>query len=336
MLDEFQHISMRALSNLTPTTNTAGNPLILCAGTPPTPEDNGEAFKMRRKAALEGISADSLYVEFSADPNADLDDRRQWVKANPSFPSRTPERAFLLNRKVLDDGSFRREFLGIWNDSADLVQRVIMPDEWGATAVPEPPTEGTKALGIKFSADGSRVAVSGAIKPATGPIHVELSGAHSGSMSAGTADLVKWLTIDEKLPERWKNYAAIVVDGKSHAGALVNALIEAGVAKRAIVTPTWPEVATANSMLLEAVIQRTMTHLDTPDPKPGERDQRVLDASVAQSSKKVRGVEGAWSFACPADPGSEVPVSSAALAHWGAKTTKRRPGRGSSKVVVMG
>ena len=65
--------------------------------------DNAEAFTMRRKAAIEGISSDTLYVEFSADDDANLDDRKQWAKANPSFPKRTPERAFLLNRKILDD-----------------------------------------------------------------------------------------------------------------------------------------------------------------------------------------------------------------------------------------
>ena len=116
VLDEFQHISMRALSNLTPTTNTADNPLILCAGTPPSEHDNAEAFTMRRKAAIDGISTDTVFVEFSADSDADLDDRKQWAKANPSFPKRTPERAFLLNRKILDDESFRREFLGIWDE----------------------------------------------------------------------------------------------------------------------------------------------------------------------------------------------------------------------------
>jgi hypothetical protein len=125
VLDEFQHITMRALSNLTPTTNTAENPLILCAGTPPAPHDNAEAFSMRRKAALEGISSDTLFVEFSADQDADSNDRKQWAKANPSFPKRTPERAFLLNQKVLDDENFRREFLGIW-DADD--RRSIMPN----------------------------------------------------------------------------------------------------------------------------------------------------------------------------------------------------------------
>jgi hypothetical protein len=153
VLDEFQHISMRALSNLTPTTNTAENPLILCAGTPPAPHDNAEAFAMRRKAAIEGVSQDTLYVEFSADKGADLDDRKQWAKANPSFPKRTPERAFLLNRKVLDDENFRREFLGIW-DEVTKSRSPIKASIW-ANAVDVGPADGSKpaALGVDMSHD---------------------------------------------------------------------------------------------------------------------------------------------------------------------------------------
>ena len=150
VLDEFQHISMRALSNLTPTTNTAENPLILCAGTPPSPHDNGEAFTMRRKSAIAGISSDTFYVEFSADPDADLDDRKQWAKANPSFPKRTPERAFLLNRKVLDDESFRREFMGV-HDEANTGG--IMPkwDDRGNVKVERP---ASLVVGLAGDVDG--------------------------------------------------------------------------------------------------------------------------------------------------------------------------------------
>jgi len=116
VLDEFQHITARALANLAPTTNTSDNPLILCAGTPPSPEVSGEAFMQRRSAALGGMSDDTLYVEFSADQDADPTDRRQWAKANPSFPKRTGERAFLLLRKMLAEDDFRREALGIWDE----------------------------------------------------------------------------------------------------------------------------------------------------------------------------------------------------------------------------
>lgn len=129
VLDEFQHITGRALANLAPTTNTADNPLILCAGTPPGPEVSGEAFTTRRSSALDGLANDSLYVEFAADDDADPSDRRQWAKANPSFPKRTPERSILLLRKILDEDDFRREALGVW-DQVSRHQPIVSPSEW--------------------------------------------------------------------------------------------------------------------------------------------------------------------------------------------------------------
>lgn len=129
VLDEFQHITSRALANLAPTTNAADKPLILCAGTPPGPEVRGEAFTMRRIAALSGLANDAVYVEFSADPDADLDDRKQWAKANPSFPKRTPERNILLLRKLFDEDDFRREALGIW-DEVSRHSAIVAPGAW--------------------------------------------------------------------------------------------------------------------------------------------------------------------------------------------------------------
>lgn len=148
VLDEFQHITSRALANLAPTTNTSNNPLILCAGTPPGPEVSGEAFRSRRMAALQGMSDDTLYVEFSADPDADPDDRRQWAKANPSFPKRTKERAFLLLRKMLDPADYLREALGIWDERN--TKPLLMP-AWPlckTAAQPEP-----AALGLAMDLD---------------------------------------------------------------------------------------------------------------------------------------------------------------------------------------
>lgn len=318
VFDEAQILGIKALEDMVPATNQARNPhgaLVFFIGTPPRPIDDGEAFTAKRKRALSGKAKDMFYVELSADKGASLDDLEQIAKANPSFPTRTPLESILrMKENIPDEGSQRREMMGIWDDDADLISRVIMADEWEATEVDAPPANGIKSLGVKFSADGSRVAVAGALRPTTGPIHVELVGDHSGAMSAGTAALADWIA------GRWQNYAAIVVDGKSHAGAFVNALIDGGVSKRVIVTPTWPEVATSNAMLLEAVIQKQMTHLAT-------EGQAVLDHSVEVSSKKIRGTEGAWSWDCPAEPGDAVPVGAASLALWGAKTSKRKPGR---------
>lgn len=316
VMDEAQILSDKAMSNMLATMNTSHFGLHLYIGTPPKPEDMSEAFTRMRTEALAGTLTDGAWIEFGADKDADSGDRKQWRKANPSFPHRTPAESMLRMKRKLTEADWLREGMGIWDDDADLIARVIMPDEWDATAVPGPPSSGVKSLGIKFSPDGSLVAVSGALKH-QGGIHVELVGAHTGTMAAGTAPLAAWIA------ERWRNYAAIVVDGKSHAGAFVDKLLELGVSKRAIVTPTWPEVAAGNAMFLEAIIGRTATHLHDPDKPDG---QKVLDDSVAVTSKKAR-VDGSWNWDCPSDPGGEVPIASAALAHWGAKTSKRVPGR---------
>ena len=62
-----------------------------------------------------------VYVECSADPDCDVNDRDQWAIANPSFPHRTPLQSMLRLRKQLkNDDSWRREALGVWDDDAEV------------------------------------------------------------------------------------------------------------------------------------------------------------------------------------------------------------------------
>lgn len=123
VFDEAQILSEKALEDMVPATNQSRQPsgaLLFFMGTPPRPTDPGEEFKNRRRMALKGESEDMLYVEFSADPDAKLDDHAQWRIANPSFPKRTPVASMKRMRANLtDDDSFRREALGIWDDDDD-------------------------------------------------------------------------------------------------------------------------------------------------------------------------------------------------------------------------
>lgn len=117
VFDEGQILSQKSLDDMVPSTNVSPNPLILFMGTPPKPTDPSEAFTAMRESALSGKSDDLLYVEVSADPDADPEDREQWARANPSYPHRTREAAILRMRKILNDlDSFLREGLGIWDD----------------------------------------------------------------------------------------------------------------------------------------------------------------------------------------------------------------------------
>ena len=75
VLDEAQILTEAAMSDMAPTTNHATNPQVILMGTPPKPTDPCEVFTDLRRTALEGDAESLLYVEFSADPAADLDDR---------------------------------------------------------------------------------------------------------------------------------------------------------------------------------------------------------------------------------------------------------------------
>jgi len=121
VFDEAQILSERALEDMVPATNQAKHPagaLLFYMGTPPRPVDPGDVFRGKRDRALSGKSMDQVYVELSADEDADPDDREQWAKGNPSFPLRTPAEAMQRMRENTgSDDAFRREALGIWVDT---------------------------------------------------------------------------------------------------------------------------------------------------------------------------------------------------------------------------
>jgi hypothetical protein len=320
VFDEAQILTQKALDDMVPATNVSANPLILMMGTPPKPTDPSEAFTTRRREALAGKSQDAMFLEFSADPDADLKDRAQWRKGNPSYPHRTPESSMLRMWRQLGDESFRREGLGIWDEAA-LDASALSADAWADLAIPASkiPTEGRKCFAARFTMDGSRVALAAAMRPKDGPVHVE--GIKLASMSDGLGWLVDYLEA------RWRETAQIVVEGKAGAGWLVAALREAGVPAKVIWTPTADQAVTAHAMLPEAITQKAITHIG----------QDELDDEVGWATKRKIGNLGGFGWAAP--EGQTVALLDAVtLAHWAARTTRRRPrgsSSGRSRVVVM-
>lgn len=310
VLDEAQILTEDAMSDMVPATNAAANGLVFMMGTPPRPKDPGEVFAGRRRDALDG-DTDTLYVEFSADENASLEDRKQLAIANPSYPHRTSEAAIQRMRKLLgSDDSFKREAYGIWDDAA-LAKKAIDARGWDALAIKpdDVPNDGVRVFAVRFSIDGSAVALAAAIKPPDGPIHIE--GIRLAPMGDGTGWLIDWLL------ERHDKAAQIVVDGKSGVGYLVNALREGGVPKSVILTPSTDEAITAHVMIESGIRAREFTH----------RGQTVLDEQAKDAVKRKIGATGGFGWAPSDDSKSVALFDAATLAHWGAKTTKRRPGR---------
>lgn len=312
--DEAQRLRSTALADMLPTTNQAKHihgALTFFIGTPPRPENDGDEFLARRTKALEGRLTNGIYIEMSADDNGDLNDPKQWERANPSYPHRTPHEAMLRLRENLNnEGDWRREAMGVW-DKTSSGSRFISAADWTATEVTGAPTEGVRAFGVAFSIDGSRVSLAGALRHESG-VYVEPIEALSGATEAGVALMSAWLA------ERWRTVAEIHIAGPD-AKVMYDALREAGVPERVVKAVTTPDYFAACSSLVDGIRDRTLTH-----PKADETD--VLNASVAVCDRKVRAT-GLWGWEATTEDGDETPIEAASLAYRAAKTTKRRPGR---------
>lgn len=154
VFDEAQRLRDQTRMDMVPATNRARNPsgaLLFYIGTPPRPNDDGDAFGSLRAEALDG-DEDIFYVELSADSDADPDDHEQWAKANPSYPVHTPLESMLRMRKHLgSDEAWMREALGIWDAQAS--NGVIPPQSWQAQADPESVPVDSFALGVEVGPD---------------------------------------------------------------------------------------------------------------------------------------------------------------------------------------
>ena len=306
VLDEAQILTLKAMEDMVPATNAAPNGLVFMMGTPPRPVDPGEVFTERRESALSGEDKDVFFVELSADEDANPNDRGQWALANPTFPHRTSEQAFQRMRKLLGSvESFKREALGIW-DKRSAGAKAFKRSRWESLVAT--PSDGVRSFGVKFSPDGSHVALAGAVKNDDG-IHVE--GIRQATMGEGTQWLVDFLV------ERARDAAQIVVDGKSGVGYLVNALRAEGVGKSVIVTPALDQVVAAHAMFERAVVEGTLTHSGQPE----------LDGQALDAVRRKIGNAGGFGWEHPVEGETVVLLDAVTLAFWGARTSKRVPGR---------
>ena len=317
VFDECQILTEKALDDMIPATNAADNALVLYMGTPPKPTDQAEVFKARRREALSGTAEDMVFVEVSADADADSDDRAQWRKANPSYPHRTPESAILRMKRQLGDESFRREGLGIWDDDMPG-SRLISAREWADTGVLEPPADGLRSFGVAFSRDGSRLALAGCVKHADG-LHVELVDHFEGDVDDGIAALADWLA------ERKDVTAQIVMAGAAGAPVLYQALRDRGVPKPVLLVASTAQYQAGNAMFHDGIKDGSVTHTAI-------EGQARLDASIAVCDK-VAARNGGWGWKATTHDGDETPVEAASAAVYGARTSKRKPGRKAEVIL---
>jgi hypothetical protein len=275
VFDEAQILTEAAIDDMVPATNVAANPLIIYVGTPPKPTDPGEVFTRHRVEALSGESTDELYVELSADADADALDREQWAKANPSYPHRTTERAMLRMLKNLTPDAFLREGLGIWDELGKLGP--ISPAAWRKCLDAASARAGAPALAVDVSPDRSHAAVSMAALNAEGLPMIQVVRHGPG---------VDWVAKHVGAIVKDKDATCVVVDSVGPVSNLKDDIAEA-IEGVPLLVMTTGDVCDAWASLYDAVT-------DSRGPQVRHLGQAELDEALKAATVRMIGTRKAW------------------------------------------
>lgn len=327
VFDEAQILTEKALEDMVAATNQSrqeSGALLFFMGTPPRPTDPGEEWLARREDALTtkpegevvGLSDDMVYVEFSADRDADPDDQKQWAKANPSFPHRTPLESMLRMRKQLkNEDSFKREALGIY-DAADSA-RVIDELSWGNVKDPASMPVERLTLAVDVAPDRSLASIGFAGLRADGVWHVELDDQRKNT--DWVAPVVSALAAKNRLHAVVVDEMSGLVEKRKGRNYLVGTDVVVTLA-----AAEGRDMAIACGKFFDSVMDGTVRHTDQPQ------------LNVALSVARKRPLAGAWAWNRKDGASDISPVVAATLALWGAqKDDVERPTRRPSERTAV-
>lgn len=318
VFDEAQEFTDEQAEAIVPTlaASPTGYRQLIYTGTPPSPSAPGTIFRNLRTTVVNNTSPDSLcWHEWSI---ADLPAKDATFESliddvyatNPAMGSRLDIEFAEAEFATMSLDGFARERLGWW--SAQKGASAISETLWRGLAITkeQAPTEGKKAFGVKFSPDGSLVSLCACRYPEEGNAFVECVGTSS------LADGIGWLSDFLATEEMEETTAAIAVDGKNGADALLDKLRDV-YPRQALFAPGTKGVVEASVIFEQALKEQTLNHWDGGS----KNAQAVLDNSALGAVKRPVGRDGGWAYGGD----DSAVIESAALAYWAAKTTNRDP-----------
>lgn len=305
IFDEAQELSIDAQASFIPAISASLNPQVIYAGTPPDPTADGTVFRSIRDKARAGETKSTAWFEFSVEEIGDVHDRTRWAETNPALGFRILESTIQAEVEQMAADTFARERLGWWTPIVEhKIDYAIDSDLWEACKSSDPKPEGKTAYGVKFSADGSMVALAGAVIPASGAARISLI--QYKPTGHGISWLANWLN------ERYSKASCVVIDGRNGVDVLVERIADTWKMKNSIVRPSSKDVIAATGTLTNALNERTVTWYYQQD---------ALKESALTSVK--RPISGGWGFGGD----NSAPIEAAALALWGAINSKRNPNK---------
>lgn len=304
-----QEAMLPVISAAADVTDTSGRPQQIYIGTPPGPACRGTVFSFMHKTAHSDDKGGAWWLEWSVVKDCGQITPSEVIdlayETNPAMGYRIAEKTVQNEFETMSRDGFARERLGWWAPTLSKTVDYAIPAElWDACRSEEKKPEGKTAYAVKFTADGSEVVLCGAVAPSEGPARVSLIERRPTGM--GTRWLADWLN------ERYNIASCAVIDGRNGADVLVDRIAEVWKMKNSVIRPSGRDVAAAAGLLYDSLAEKSVTWYFGQD---------ALRDSAVTSTK--RPVSGGWGFGGE-DP---APIEAAALALWGAKTSKRDPSR---------
>lgn len=168
VFDEAQELTSEQQASFIPAISASRNPQTIYLGTPPDENCTGDVFRKLREKAIKGESKSIAWTEFSVKEIGDVHDRDRWAATNPALGRRILESTIASEVEQMDADTFARERLGWWSPINNTEDYAIDRAKWEACKSSLPKPDGKTAYAVKFSADGSEVALCGAVCSETG------------------------------------------------------------------------------------------------------------------------------------------------------------------------
>ena len=305
VFDEAQELDVSQQGSFIPAISASPNPQVIYTGTPPVTFDQGEAFRTLRRNALDGITKKVSWTEFSVAEIGDITDPQRWARVNPALGRRILLSTIQGELEQLPPDVFARERLGWWAPERKQITNLAIPEDlWMSCASDAPKPEGKTAYGVKFSHDGSEVALCGAVIPADGPARVSLIRREL------TVQGIQWLA--DWLNARYKTACAVCIDGKNGTELLIDKIASIWRLKGSIIKPGPKDMVTAADTLIDALKEKSVTWY--------AKQEQLKQSALTCTQRNISGGIGFGGA-------DSLPIEAASLALWACKTATRDPAK---------
>lgn len=307
MTDEQQEGMLPVISASSDASDVSKMPQQIYIGTPPSPTCKGTVFRKMHDDAHAG-NGEIWWLEWGVQKLEQITPKTYMdlaYETNPAMGYRIAEKTIQSEFEQMSLDGFARERLGWWVPIIEhkSVAYAIDSKLWESCKSNLPKPNGVKtAYGIKFSADGAIVSLSGAVIDEKGIARIALIEQRT------TGQGIRWLA--DWLNERSSIGCCVVIDGRNGVDLLVEKISDTWRIKGSVIRPAVKDIVSSTSLLMNELAEKTLTWYEKQEP---------LNQSARTAIK--RPVGGGWTF------GGEdsTPIESAALALWGVRNCKRNP-----------